>query len=525
MKKLFETALFTALFCIVLSATAFAKEATVHEGVYAGSIDLSGMTESEVSQAISDYVEGQKNAEVTLNYDSNNSATVKAGDLGLTWANTEIAGEAVRVAQGGNLIKRFKELTDLKKQNKIFNIEYAVDAAKVKNALSENCAVYDKKAVNATISPNSTGSFDIIDGSDGEELDIEASSSAISDFFKNSFNGENASIALAVNTVKPKGDADTLRKMTDVLGTYTTNYKSSSNDRAKNVATGCAHINGTIVYPGEQFSVYETVSPFTEENGYALAGSYLNGLVVESLGGGICQVSTTLYQAVLRAELQVDQRSNHSMVVNYVPHSADAAIAGTSKDFKFTNNLDNPIYIAGKTEGRDITFTIYGIDERPSNRTIEFESVDISTTEPVGDKVIGDSSQPAGYVHTQAAHTGYTSEYWKIIKENGVEVSRNRVNKSTYKAVQRTITLGTATNNAVTSAAIAQAISTQSGEYAKAVAASVKLDGGAGALAQAQAQQQQAAADAAAQQQAAAAAAAAAQAQAAAAMSDEVTQQ
>ena len=90
--------------------------------------------------------------------------------------------------------------------------------------------------------------------------------------------------------------------------------------------------------------MYETVAPFTAENGYAMAGSYLNGEVVDSMGGGICQVSTTLYNAVLRAELEVVERSPHSMTVHYVELSEDAAIAGTYKDFKFKNSTDYPIY-------------------------------------------------------------------------------------------------------------------------------------------------------------------------------------
>ncbi|MCR5777393.1 MAG: VanW family protein [Lachnospiraceae bacterium] len=511
MRKLSIAVVLSALAMVVAPTAAYADEMKVHEGVYAEGLSLAGKTESEAAAAIESYVEDMGEAQITLNCSEDNTVTVSAADLGIKWNNTEVAGEAVRVGQGGNLIRRFKDLADLKKQNKVFDVEVSVDEETVKRILSENCAIYDKKAVNATISPNNAGSFTIIEGSDGEETNIEASYEMIRDYFKDSFDGSDATLALEVDAVKPKGDAESLSMIKDVLGTYSTTYKTSSSDRAKNVSTGCSHINGSVLYPGEQLSVYETVSPFTEENGYAMAGSYLNGLVVESLGGGICQVSTTLYQAVLRAELQVDQRSNHSMVVNYVPHAGDAAIAGTAKDFKFTNNTDYPIYIAGKTQDREITFTIYGVETRPSNRTIDFESVDISTTEPVGDKIIADASQPAGFVNTQSAHTGYVSEYWKIVKENGTEVSRELVNKSTYKATQRTITLGTATSNAVTASAIQSAIASGDGNYAKAVAAAVKLDGGAGVVAQ----QQQAAL--AAQQAAAAQAAAAAAAQQAAA--------
>ena len=90
---------------------------------------------------------------------------------------------------------------------------------------------------------------------------------------------------------------------------------------------GCRLINGTTLYPGEEFSTLDKISPFTEANGYYPAGSYLNGMVVDSLGGGICQVSTTLYNAVLLSELEVTQRSNHSMIISYVKPSMDAAIA------------------------------------------------------------------------------------------------------------------------------------------------------------------------------------------------------
>ena len=231
---------------------------------------------------------------------------------------------------------------------------------------------------------------------------------------------------------------------------------------------GCAHINGRILYPGEMLSVYDCVSPFTEENGYYLAGSYNRGLVVETLGGGICQVSSTLYNAVLRAELKVNERSNHSMVVNYVDLSADAAISGTSKDFKFTNSTDYPIYIAGSTsEDKQITFTIYGKETRPQGRSLSFETEIISESEPGPDKLIGDPSQSVGYIHSQGAHTGYSANYWKIVKENGTEVSREKVNSSYYQAVPRTVTFGTGGD---VTGAMNSAIATGSTEHARAVA-------------------------------------------------------
>ena len=104
---------------------------------------------------------------------------------------------------------------------------------------------------------------------------------------------------------------------------------------------------GTVLMPGEEFSAYTWLTPFTVENGYASAGSYANGQVVDTVGGGACQICTTLYNAALLAEMDITQRQNHSMIVTYVPASQDSAIAGTYKDLKFKNPYDTPIYMEG----------------------------------------------------------------------------------------------------------------------------------------------------------------------------------
>jgi vancomycin resistance protein YoaR len=210
------------------------------------------------------------------------------------------------------------------------------------------------------------------------------------------------------------------------------------------VSNGCSKINGTVLYPGDEFSVYEAVSPFTQENGYELAGSYSNGTVVESFGGGICQVSTTLYNAVIRAELEVTMRYNHSMLVSYVPPSDDAAIAGTYKDMRFVNNTDSPIYIEGYCYNKTITFNIYGHETRASNRKISFESETLSQDAATLQFNL-DSGQGIGYWSVvQSAHLGTSARLWKVVTVDGVEESREIFNKSTYQASPKIITVGIA---------------------------------------------------------------------------------
>jgi vancomycin resistance protein YoaR len=271
------------------------------------------------------------------------------------------------------------------------------------------------------------------------------------------------------------------------------------------VENGCRLINGTLLYPGDEFSTYDTIKPFTEANGYYPAGSYLNGKVVESLGGGICQVSTTLYNAVLLSELDVTERNNHSMIVTYVKPSMDAAIAESSgKDFKFVNNYENPIYIEGVTAGKEITFTIYGVDTRDAGHKVSYISETLTTTQPDHEEITASSSMAIGEIDVQSAHVGYTAQLWKVVTENGIEVSREVINKSTYKVSPRSATVGIASDNPTYVARMQAAIATGSIDTCKAEAAAIKAEQAAATEAAQQQAQLEAYYNALAQQQAAA---------------------
>ena len=247
-----------------------------------------------------------------------------------------------------------------------------------------------------------------------------------------------------MDDVAPLYTREVVEKCDTLLGSFTTEYADSAEGRAANLANGARLINNTVVYPGEIFSAYEHLAPFTRKNGYHVAGAYSNGKVIDSVGGGACQVTTTLYNAVLEAELEVVERHAHSMTISYVDLSRDAAISGTHKDLKFKNNTDVPILIQAYTKGRRITFNIWGHETRDKNsRKIKFETRVLSETPPPPDVIYEDPSKPVTYRKvTQAAHTGYSAELYKIVYENGMEVSRTLVNKSYYIAAPG-ITIGT----------------------------------------------------------------------------------
>ena len=281
----------------------------------------------------------------------------------------------------------------------------------------------------------------------------------------------------------------------DVLGTFTTSYSTSNSSRSANVANGCRLIDGTLLYPGDEFSCYDAVSPFTEGNGYYMAGSYLNGKVVDSLGGGICQVSTTLYNAVLLAELDVTERHNHSMIVTYVDPSADAAIAESSgKDFKFVNSTDYPIYIEGHTgSDKKITFTIYGVETRDEGHSVQYVSEVLETINPQTEVLYPDATLPIGVVNITGAHIGYKARLWKIVKENGVEVSREVINTSSYKMVPRSAVVGISTPDPNAYNVLMEAIATNDINHVRNTASILAAQAAQAAAAQAAAEQQAAA--------------------------------
>lgn len=437
-----------ALGLVVLGGVAFAGAAsvraegknTIEEGVYIGSLNVGGMTEDEAKDALNTFVNGLKNTSFTLKGVAGDM-TASADELGITSDVEAAVEEAMEVGHTGSLISRYKAINDLKKENIVVNMHLSVDKNKTATLLDSKKETLDIEAVDNGLK-RVGGEFQIIEGKSGQEVNVVDSVLAINDYLSTKWDGKDNTIELVVEVKEPRGSKEELAKVKDVLGTYTTNYASSAWGRKKNVENGCSKINGTIVYPGEEFSVYGTVSPFDKEHGYELAGSYANGTTVETYGGGICQVSTTLYNAVIRAELKISQRYNHSMIVSYVPPSGDAAIAGLDKDLRFVNDQDTPIYIEGSCGGGTITFTVYGEEKRPANRTVEFSSETISTKDPETEFKY-DAGLPLGtMVREQSAHQGITAKLWKIVKVDGNVESREEFNSSVYRPSPKIVVVG-----------------------------------------------------------------------------------
>lgn len=477
MRKLLGTilgvAVFLSFFFIGIEAEAKAED-TILKGIYIDNIDVSGMSVAEAKAAVNTKVQERMETPITLKCVGENEIVITPTDLGMEWSNPQIVDELIELGQVGNVIERYKFRKNLERENYVANVTYSYDKEMIKQLVEERCLDFDVNAVDMRLSRDN-GEFRIIEGKQGEFVDSAAAVSAIYDYVLYQWEGTEARLSLPTKIEEPKGSVEELMLVKDVLGSYSTSYATSAAERVANVENGTRLLNGVTLYPGETFSTLELVTPFTEANGYAMAGSYLNGLVVDSLGGGICQVSTTLYNAVLFAELEVTQRSSHSMSVAYVPLSADAAIAESAgKDFCFTNNTDYPVYIEGfTTPERRVTFNIYGVETRKSGYTFNFVSEVMETIPATTENIVQLADQPIGYAKVQSAHTGYKAKLIKIVYDNGLEGRRETVNTSTYKMVPRTVAVGVATDNPDAYNQLQEAIATGSIDHVCNVAAAL----------------------------------------------------
>ena len=228
--------------------------------------------------------------------------------------------------------------------------------------------------------------------------------------------------------------------------------------------SGANHLNGILLQPGEEQSANEAMEPYTIENGYAEADSYESNTVVQTMGGGICQVSSTLYNALLFAELEIVERYPHSMLVSYVEASKDAAIADDLLDLVFKNNLDSPIYIQAVLAEGNLTFNIYGKETRSPDRTLEFISESSESEDTEGTRFVATENYIGYYAIQSYAHPEITAQLWKVVTENGQEVSRDAINYSQYMAAPETYGVGVLSDDPADTDRMNSAIMTQNEE-------------------------------------------------------------
>lgn len=231
----------------------------------------------------------------------------------------------------------------------------------------------------------------------------------------------------------------------DVLGQCTTDFNPGNTNRTTNVLLATDFCNGVILMPGDVFSYNETVGERTAERGFKEATIYVGNSAEDGLGGGVCQVTSTIYYAALRADLKIVERYAHSRMVTYVPLGEDATVAWGSKDFKFENNTGFPMKVVTSHKTNNLTVKLYGT-QMVENKEVKIETTQLSKT-PFEVVYELDTTLPLGTAEVKSnGYTGYKTESYRVVYVDGKEVSRTFENKSTYKKYDKVILHNPATD-------------------------------------------------------------------------------
>ncbi len=250
-------------------------------------------------------------------------------------------------------------------------------------------------------------------------------------------------IILSSRSILPENTYEKLSEklFSSELASYKSTYSQSAKGRSYNLSRAANSVNGTILMPGDVFSYNETIGNPSLANGYKIAPVYANGKESEGVGGGVCQISSTLYSAVLYANLEIVERRNHSLTVAYVPKGQDATVSYGAVDFKFKNNTPYPIRIDANASGGVCTVKIIGGAPDVDTTVKIINSVNQTISPTVTE--IKDPTKPQDYRKvTEKGKTGYKVSSVRVVYENGVEVKREQLTSSYYRMIPSEVTVG-----------------------------------------------------------------------------------
>ena len=448
------------------------KSTTIAKGVYIKNIDVSGLTREQAKEKINNYISSVIPEEIKLTHNGFETS-LSTSQLSIYFNTDEAVDMAYNIGKTGNIFQKNltilqtrlskttidpgfsidmdqlkKDLEDIssKLPDKIIESSCYIDGNKLiitkgkagKTVKVDDSAKYIKQAINDLKIENNSLEL-LTEDSTPKEIDLDAVYNEIHKEPVNAYysqnpyvvhpseNGMDFSITLdeAKNMLKEEKDEYVVplkvlypsvttnmigtEAFPDLLSEFSTKYAASNKNRTTNLILAAKKINGTVLMPGETFSYNKVVGARTIQAGYKEAPIYVSGRVEDGIGGGICQITTTLYNAVVYAKLDIVERSNHQFVPSYAGPSRDATVVYGAIDFKFKNNRDYPIKIACSVSGGIANFKIWGLK---SDNDYEVQ---------ISSRTTGKTS------------TAIYSEAYKILKRNGNVVSTTLLSKDTYK--------------------------------------------------------------------------------------------
>lgn len=407
-----------------------------YPGIYLDDVELKGMTFAEAERAINELNKERVEA-ICLNVEyGDETFSIDSSGLKAQIDTREQLNELWQLGREGDYAARHSQIVSVAGNNIRRQTTVSYSEAALDEFLSGIKRDVDKPPRDAAIkfSPNESEKFKISESSSGREVDLTAlqadARAAIAD--------GNGRIELMPKRLDPKFTTADAHACTGKLVTYSTQIRSGNSARTANIKLALGFYHGLRVEPGQQVDFNKLVGNRTEARGFKAAPEYSNGEIVEGVGGGVCQASTTLYGALLRTGMRIDERYNHSMTVGYVPRSQDAAVVYPGKTLSFTNTTGYPAFFTTRVTSDTATVTIYGYDMYPG-KSIEIQSevlsIDEAKINTYADPTYQYTTEPGQIVTVTTPSDGVTSRAYRVITDNatGKVVSREQLSRDTYR--------------------------------------------------------------------------------------------
>lgn len=410
----------------------------IHKNITIKGINVGGLTYSQAESTLKEKFESTiDDSFITLRFNEK-SWKLSYRDVKFQYEYEDAVTKAYDIGHKGNYFKRLADVVSSQLERKGINLNYSYDPQYINSRLEDISKEIGQEAKDAAITFKENV-FVITDEVEGRKLDINKSA----DLIKGQIEKMAASqLNLAVDVTQPEIKRSDLENIKDNLGEYSTKFNAADVDRTHNIKIATSSASGVLIKPGEIYSVNQIVGPRLAKFGYKEAKVIINNELVPGIGGGVCQVSSTMYNAALLSNMKIVERRSHSLPSSYIPLGRDATISENYIDFKFQNTTQYPIYIHGEVKGSWVKFSIYGRNDNPG-RTVKIRTEVVKKTEPQI-TIIQDPTLPEGTeVEEKKAYTGYVVKSYRIVMENGQEVSAEELPQSVYRVANGVKRVGT----------------------------------------------------------------------------------
>lgn len=418
---------------------------TFYEGISVAGLDLGGKKKSKALKLVKKV---QKKARPDIKIKvliPGGYVTLKKDDFKFTYNTVDVINEAFNYARTGSLNERYKLVEQLKSKNINYDIKATLVKSSINDAVKKIADKVDIEAVEPRISdfmPKGSEMFIISDGKNGRVLVRDDLKEKIKAILADDSKG---TIKAETRVVKFFDTAEGIKKRVSKLGSFSTTSVNVA-DADYNMSLALKSANGTRLEPGEVFSFNaHTGNTTNASNGYRKAGAINGGKLIDEYGGGICQVSTTIYGAALRSDLEIIERHNHTWPSVYVPIGQDASVNYPYSDFKFKNTKEFPIFISAKMTGKVLTVEFFG--DKSEEKDYDYINVVSEKTETIARPAAIKQNDSSLYKGTtkqdRKGRDGYRAKAYKVYYKNGRELYRKEIASSYYPPVAEIIKVGT----------------------------------------------------------------------------------